>query len=311
MLLIVACHYVSWIPQISFLGQVFNVGVPLFFIISGFLYGQKEITNPLAWFKKQFVKISVPVYLYYIIFTIVLLCIGKLGIVSPISTIKQILHLKGALGGGIGEVQTGHLWFITFLLMCYLITPLLQKIDVSNKIWIAVAGGGITLELICMLAFGNYAFWLWMPGVFSYVAAYFMGRRRNKTVSNKTMLFLSFLMVAFLAIRMLAKLFIDESRLYDNVIFEYSQCVLAFWIFFFIFWIYPRVKAVRSIAPIAKCCNRYSFEVYIVHNAFLSGVLSFQFLTKSLVLNSLAFAASTIVVSVGLFWASDRLKRLL
>ena len=109
MLLIIACHYVSWIPQISFLGQVFNVGVPLFFIISGFLYGQKEITNSYVWLKNQFIKISVPVYLYYIIFTVILLCTGRVGTLSISDSIKQLLHLKGILGGDIGNIQTGHL----------------------------------------------------------------------------------------------------------------------------------------------------------------------------------------------------------
>jgi len=61
MILIVLCHYVSWYPSISFVGQVFNVGVPLFFVISGFLYGGKTIENIPNWYIKQLIKISVPI----------------------------------------------------------------------------------------------------------------------------------------------------------------------------------------------------------------------------------------------------------
>ena len=37
MIFIVICHYVSWFPQFSAAGQIFNVGVPIFFLISGYL----------------------------------------------------------------------------------------------------------------------------------------------------------------------------------------------------------------------------------------------------------------------------------
>lgn len=64
MLSIVMCHLVSWFPSISFIGQFFNVGVPVFFIISGYLYGQKDIKRIIPWYKKQFVKIILPIYIY-------------------------------------------------------------------------------------------------------------------------------------------------------------------------------------------------------------------------------------------------------
>lgn len=43
---IVICHIISYytiIPGHDILGHFFNVGVPMFIIISGFLYGKKAI----------------------------------------------------------------------------------------------------------------------------------------------------------------------------------------------------------------------------------------------------------------------------
>ena len=57
MFLIVLCHYVSWFPRISWTGQFFNVGVPLFFIISGFLYGSKTIESKYVFFVGRLKKL--------------------------------------------------------------------------------------------------------------------------------------------------------------------------------------------------------------------------------------------------------------
>ena len=161
-----------------------------------------------------------------------------------------------------------------------------------------------------MLIFGNHAFLFWLPGVFLYIIAYYIGKYWNKVVSDKMMFFLTILLVASLIMRVFVKLIADGSRLYDNVVFEYSQCIFACWIFFFIFWLCSKKNIIKYVAPIAKCCDRYSFEVYIVHNAFLSGVLSFQFLTTSLVLNTITFIGITIVFSIGLYWIANILKGL-
>ena len=126
MFFIILCHYFAFFDGLEALSQLLNVGVPIFFIISGFLYGQKRITNIIQWYKKQFVKIIIPLYTYYLISGFFLLLIGKLGELNYFEVLKQLLNLQGICGGKIGNIQTGHLWFITFILICYLITPLLQ-----------------------------------------------------------------------------------------------------------------------------------------------------------------------------------------
>ena len=69
--MIFLCHYVqitgnSTIAQSS---QFFNVGVFVFFLISGYLYGQKNIGrgNVLQWYRKRLIKIFVPLYVVMMI----------------------------------------------------------------------------------------------------------------------------------------------------------------------------------------------------------------------------------------------------
>lgn len=51
----------------------FNVGVQIFLVISGFLYGGKRFEQPLPILKKQFVKITLPYYVF------LLFVIGQIG----------------------------------------------------------------------------------------------------------------------------------------------------------------------------------------------------------------------------------------
>ena len=54
MLLIVACHYLQYYN--NGLAWWLNVGVQVFFVISGYLYGIRDIDNPLAFLKEFSLK---------------------------------------------------------------------------------------------------------------------------------------------------------------------------------------------------------------------------------------------------------------
>lgn len=98
---IVLCHYVSWLPRLQWTGQFFNVGVPLFFIISGFLYGNKTIDSIKYFFVGRFFKVILPLYVYYLIMILMLSLIGRLGTIKWIDSLKVVLCLKGFIGGGL------------------------------------------------------------------------------------------------------------------------------------------------------------------------------------------------------------------
>ena len=58
MILIVSCHITQgYDQQIAF---ILNVGVQIFFLLSGFLYGKIEITSIASFVKKRFVKVYIP-----------------------------------------------------------------------------------------------------------------------------------------------------------------------------------------------------------------------------------------------------------
>ncbi|MCF2660187.1 hypothetical protein JQM83_13475 [Parabacteroides distasonis] len=62
MIMIVICHMLQYYD--NELSRWFNVGVQIFFVISGFLYGSKYVHNPILFLKKAAIKIFIPYYVF-------------------------------------------------------------------------------------------------------------------------------------------------------------------------------------------------------------------------------------------------------
>lgn len=122
---IVACHimqtYGLW------LSDWLNLGVPVFFLISGILYGAKPVYNPFNRLKKQFVKILIPYYILLISVIVFYCVLGDFKYTGGFFNIVLATIGPGTLGG------QGHLWFVHYILFCYLIVPYLYWLKESIK----------------------------------------------------------------------------------------------------------------------------------------------------------------------------------
>lgn len=58
MIMIISCHFMQYFEME--LAWWFNVGVQIFFVMSGFLYGSRTIDKPIEFLCKQFRKILIP-----------------------------------------------------------------------------------------------------------------------------------------------------------------------------------------------------------------------------------------------------------
>ena len=74
MSLIIACHFLqAYGYTIAFL---LNVGVQIFFLTSGFLYGKIEIANPLEFYRKRLTRIYIPYALVVVTILIIQSLLG-------------------------------------------------------------------------------------------------------------------------------------------------------------------------------------------------------------------------------------------
>lgn len=130
MLSIVICHIFQSIG-IYELSSVFNVGVQVFFLMSGYLYGHKYIYNWKNWWAKRFAKVYFP-HLVFIVIAITLIVIFKDGILRwydipiYILNIQGFIHCTSALSS-LGIEGLNHLWFMTAIMIAYFTTPILQR----------------------------------------------------------------------------------------------------------------------------------------------------------------------------------------
>ena len=146
MTMIVLCHFLQYFNLE--LAWWLNVGVQLFFTMSGFLYGEKEIDKPIEFFCKQFRKILIP---YWCIIIIVSL-LHKLLLPSVFSWGKLIsaLFCVGTIPG------MEHLWFVQYILICYLLCPYL--LFLKNAIMKCSTEHRIAIVLVLFLLFQYVGF---------------------------------------------------------------------------------------------------------------------------------------------------------
>ena len=98
MLMIVLCHLLqaygnNW-------AWLFNAGVQVFFVLSGYLYGHKYIADWCKWFGARIRKLYIPVAL----FSVVMLTVMKFACNEPVRLLNYVLYLfdiQAFRGGGI------------------------------------------------------------------------------------------------------------------------------------------------------------------------------------------------------------------
>ena len=121
----------------------FYCGVPLFLIISGYLFGQEKIDNVGQWYRKRLIRVWVPYLLLFVI---------NLSIVSVMKDVRytSLEIMQGVFvlpSFSLGKLGLAHCWYITYILACYLIVPLLSRMR-GAKILLVLVG-------IQLISFGS------------------------------------------------------------------------------------------------------------------------------------------------------------
>ena len=102
----------------------------MFVLISAELFAGQDIKQPIRWLRHRCNKILLPYYTYLFLVVIVGLFAGKS--VEPWGGVFRYLTVSQGFGFSSAkfapEHSLGHLWFITYILFVYLLTPFLQKI---------------------------------------------------------------------------------------------------------------------------------------------------------------------------------------
>lgn len=205
------------------------------------------------------------------------------------------MDLQWILGGVKGLT---HLWFMTAIALCYLITPILQFLRKKDKY-------SIGLLLLIVLGLLNIfvipIFLDLFSSLFVYSYSYLyacLDKKRRKG-------YILFLLCSFI----LTLFFLDWDVLlnYDNGINKWFHIVLGLLIVLTPICVVNRLNIqFKEVPLLIRRFDEYSYYVYITHHIFILGPLSIAFVFASPSINILLISILTIVSAIILKFLSDR-----
>lgn len=313
MFMIIFDHILSKIsfPMQAMVIQVANSGVFIFLLISGFLYGNKQIDNWKNWFKKRLFRICIPLWFFMGIDFIVE------AILWNNYDIKYVFiyafNLQGMLGVNVGGTN---LWFLTLIMICYLITPLLQRIRqkaLGRNIGIMVLLVAIFAQVILAyitdigMVAGHTLSWC-VIAIGMYVAGYFIG---NKILSDDMgmarLIIITILAVISSGIVLFFNRKFDGQIIYDRIVIYYGMVVIDLWISTVLYKVGHYVKD-GVISKLINHLDAISYEFYIVHGLIIAA-LTVNILNE---FDSVVYILTTLVLSwivaVVFHWIIGRIK---
>ena len=258
----------------------FNVGVQIFLCISGFLYGQKNIDNVTDFYNKRLKKILIPYYLVFISFGIIEFIFAR--VVFSIKDFAMGLILCSRIKGA------EHLWFIPTILMCYLITPLLQgyrnKCVEGKRTIVVFTVLGVIITSVLIQGFTTFN----PAWICCYVIGYALGmNEKGMYISeNVLMIIAGIITIVGNAVQIYCDYIANIYFTGFGIIKNYNHVMLGVFIFLILKVIFEKVNLNR-IGKQLKLSDSYSFEVYLVHQILILGPFSLLALTGYTLLNIL------------------------
>lgn len=287
------------------LGNYLANGVQIFFLMSGFLYGseRKEILFSTSFSRINFfIRNSLKVLKDYWIYCIL--------VIFPVYYFKEpaLLTKSKILGVLItSDVINGvhHLWFISYILFCYLITPYLFDIKEylkfkSKKFFFL----GLIFLIIFLFIFSNFfKFYFFPEWILCYIIGFFLFEIKNLLNHNEKIKMKAFILFNFFTLNILRYYlnYIAPEILSQSLAFKitlWSQVFFAIVVFLLIYGI--QVKS-SNLKILLNFSDKYSYNIYLAHMIYIKEPLSTIFLTKFLLLNYIITFFLSIISGVLLY----------
>ncbi|MCM1309765.1 MAG: acyltransferase [Bacteroides sp.] len=270
---IVVCHLQQAVDNPW--AWLFNVGVQVFFFLSGFLYGGRRIGSPLKFYCRRFTKLYLP-YALWVSVAITLLCtIGGLS-PEPSRIVRQYMML-GNLPG------LNHLWFMMVIFVCYSLLPAIDRLC-TWRLWASLVGLAIALGGLAMVVGPSLAIWVAL-----YYLGYFCGRYPRIIPIALTVGIIGAVVIA--ATFGLDMALFRRTDVWGNVFHSCLGVIISLGVFLSVRRIemHPKFSHLLTIGG--------GYEVYLVHHLFILGPLSLMALSPWLSLNILIIIAITLAAA--------------
>lgn len=336
--MIIFCHIFSQIgfslennEIIGRIGDLLSVGVQIFLILSGYLYGKKknyfENICKFDFIKKNFAKILLDYYVYLFLVIFPVYYILKPQSITY-SSVWKILCTAYTLGG------VHHLWFIPYILICYFFTPLLYDLKVyikskTKNLWSMVKYVLLIMIIECVysIAFKSYFNSAWIN---SYIFGFFLPDIINYIKKNRQKSYIIISIIIGIVLNIIKKYIRYDFQptlengsrnwLFCQYYINYSRVFFAISLFVSFKYIgnvilkyilnSNKTRLKSHAIKILDLSDKYSFDIYICHMIYIKGPLSLLSITNIYIVNILITLLVTIISAIILRDISDLVKYL-
>lgn len=279
MALIVITHLALFYGKsLLWLWHVARVGTPLFFLMSGYLYGQRNITSWGAFYYRRWKSLMLPIYLWVLIMGIVSAVFSiyytKWQYITYIFNLSGIPHamVKSSTpqtlsylltwGGRLKSIAWGvPLWFMTYLMICLFLIPVFQLIRnkfSNSSLW---CHGWIMVLIIHLLTMAA----AYLVGInICYIGVFAIGYFVNRSLAPRSCrgVLITVLVTVFASLYLLGVIRYNWVGLHYVLAQTIIVCGIL-GIISFLFYIRPNMKGLPDVGNFTYC-------VYITHFTFLT-----------------------------------------
>lgn len=290
MFMIVICHLVqeSSNAYIRMTAQFFNVGVFIFFVISGFLYGSKFLDesgkNYKSWYVNRWKKVLCPFYIFLILLLLIYVILQKN--IEFKNWIFQFLNLQGL------EIYVNgaeHLWFLTVMAICYLITPLLNEWKKREMKFFPLIFCLLWITGMLSTFFISSQMGLYTIYIITYVFGYMLGHKKIQIKGNLKRLLLCLMLLVAAFIRLITKSLWDGTSFYTVLCVGITQSIIA--VSLLLIFLSLKFRENKIIIFL----DGISYEIYLVHYMFIVGPICLIGITGNLFMDSIIVILFTLV----------------
>ena len=296
-LFILLCHIIKFysvIPHNAVIGQALTVGVPMFIIISAYLYGEKArhskwtIERVKSFYFSRYLRVALPSQIWSLVI-LTITCTWSAVNILFILNLQGIGWIFDKFEGVISNEYISHTWFVTVILLNYLLLPVLSVV-VNNRlrnILIVI----LVVITVLMNYVGVHLFYITL-----FVCVFYIAR---DWAFEKNRMWHSFLVMSIsVVIRLMARKYCDGTILYNNIIVPFTQSLIAISIMMIINYLCCNHEKIQLIVKKSRCINyidKHSYSIYLVHYCLIP--IAFNASKSSMIVKTIIFLTGTVVIS--------------
>lgn len=252
-----------------------NLGLVMFFTISAFLYSTRNIgtTKRVRWIVHRYTELIIPASLVSITTLIVFLFFKGITIKEVIIAFASGLGLEAFLPEGWMFV---HLWFLTYIIICYFSILFIQRFDFKNisnfkfcsiiiLITILFQSVGTTISMLTKIPTLSFGIFLRFYFPYMLLRRYDIKSKECKRI----MMFLTVASVFAVAFTCFVRYFVSLEGILSSVaelLFIYTQTLAGTVLFY---WLYTAFSKYNLQKTILNISDKYSYCIYLTHCLFI------------------------------------------